>query len=276
MGEEGKVFFFAKKKQKTFGLGVRVRGAAYALYFYGVTTLFVVVGWPWRVMCPQRVLPLARAWAGTVLAGLRPICGITLHITGREHLPATGPALLASQHQSAFDTLVWMVQLARPAYIMKQELTRLPLFGSLLVPAGMIAVDRKGGAAALKRLLLDVTRARDEDRQIVIFPEGTRVPPGGRVKLQPGIAAIAGRLDLPVLPVATDSGICWQRSPLGRTPGIIHIAIGPPIPAYTPRADMLHAIESFWRACESTGFEPGDNSVDQAALTPGGGAPCTR
>jgi 1-acyl-sn-glycerol-3-phosphate acyltransferase len=254
MGEGRKVFFSEKKKQKTLGLGVRLRGATYALYFYGATTVFVLAGVAWRLMFPKRVLPLARAWARTVLAGLRPICGITLHITGREHLPVSGPALLASQHQSAFDTLVWMLHLPRPAYIMKQELTRLPLFGSLLVPAGMIAVDRKGGAAALKRLLRDVTRARDEDRQIVIFPEGTRVPPGGRVPLQPGIAAIAARLDLPVLPVATDSGKHWQRSLFSRVPGPIHIAIGPPIPANTPRADMLHAIESFWRACENNGF----------------------
>jgi|GEM_PF-170502 len=268
MGEGRKVFFFEKKTQNTLSLGVRLRAATYALYFYAVTALFVLAGLVWRLICPHRMLRLAQLWAGTVLAGLRPVCGITLHISGRQYLPASGPALLASQHQSAFDTLVWMVQLPRPAYIMKQELTRLPLFGSLLVPAGMIAVDRTGGAAALRRLLQDVSRARDEDRQIVIFPEGTRVAPGGRVPLQPGISGIASRLGLPVLPVATDSGKRWQRSLLGRLPGPIHIAIGPPIPAHTPRADMLQGIESFWRTCENNGFAAVDKSVEHLCPDP--------
>jgi 1-acyl-sn-glycerol-3-phosphate acyltransferase len=245
-----------------------LRSALYALYFYAVTLLFGIAGIALRRFAPHHALPFAKAWTATLLAGLRPICGIRLLVTGRENLPAQGPALLASQHQSEFDTLVWMGLLRRPCYVMKQELTRTPLVGPMLVPAGMIPVDRAGGAAALRRLLQDAEAARGAGRQIVIFPEGTRVPPGSRVALQPGIAAVATRLGLPVTPVATDSGLSWTRSRLGMRPGTIHIAIGPPISPGAKRDTLLSEIETFWRQSELHGFEAVDNSVDRTAHRP--------
>jgi 1-acyl-sn-glycerol-3-phosphate acyltransferase len=202
---------------------------------------------------------------GALLAGLRPLAGVRVEVTGLAHLPAGGPALLACQHQSEFDTLVWMHLLRRPAYVMKQELLSTPLVGPMLVPAGMIPVDRAAGAAALRRLLLDVEAARADGRQIVVFPEGTRVDPGARVDLQPGIAAVAARLGLPVLPVATDSGVCWGRRRDRLRPGVIHIAVGPPIAPGLPRAALLAAIEAHWRQAEALGFAVVDKSVGETA-----------
>lgn len=244
----------------------KIRAALYAGYFFGVTLAFGIAGIGVRVFAPRLALGFAQAWVRALLAGLRPICGTTIEVRGLENLPVSGPALLASQHQSEFDTLVWMHLLRRPSYVMKQELMRVPLVGPMLMPAGMIPVNRAAGAAALRRLLQDVTAARDDGRQIVIFPEGTRVAPGERVELQPGIAAIAARLRLPVIPVATDSGLRWTRAALGRFPGPIHIAIGPPIPADTSREKLLSSIEAFWRRTEAGGYRAVDNSVEQVAM----------
>ena len=88
-----------------------------------------------------------------MLGGLRLLCGIDWEVTGREHLPATGAALIAPMHQSAFDTLVWLLLVPDCAYVLKRELTRIPLFGPLLLRAGMIPVDRSGGAAAMRDLI---------------------------------------------------------------------------------------------------------------------------
>ena len=121
-------------------------------------------------------------------------------------------------------------------------------------------------AAALRKLLTETHAAAAAGRQIVIFPEGTRLPPGQRVKLQPGVAAVAAHAGLPVLPVATDSGRCWQRRSLDRRSGVIHITVGPPIPVATPRAEMLEGIEAFWRRMEDTGFAAVDKSVDDASV----------
>jgi 1-acyl-sn-glycerol-3-phosphate acyltransferase len=241
------------------------RAAAFALWFYTVTLVFTLAGVPVRIAARGKALDLAKTWVRTVMAGMAPVAGIRVVITGQENLPTGGPALLASQHQSEFDTLVWMTLLPRPSYVMKRELTRIPLFGPLLVPAGMIPVDRAAGAAALRQLLADTGHALRAGRQIVIFPEGTRVPPGQVVKLQPGIAAIAARRNMAVIPVATDSGHCWRRGVLGRRPGIIHVAIGPAIPAGTPRSDLMAQIEAFWRRMESTGFATVDNPVGEVS-----------
>ncbi len=250
----------------------RSRAAAFVLWFYGVTFAFCVLGIPVRIFARRRALWVAQSWVRTVLAGMPAVLGARVVITGLHHLPVSGPALIASQHQSEFDTLVWLKLLVLPSYVMKQELLRIPLFGALLIPAGMIPVDRQGGAAAMRRLLQETAAAAIAGRQIVIFPEGTRLPPGQRVDLQPGIAAIAARTGLPVIPVATDSGRLWTRQLMTRRGGDLHVAIGPPIPASTPRRAMLHGIEAFWRESERNGFQPVDNLVDNAAPPPLTGA----
>ena len=104
-----------------------LRSAVFNLWFYGITVVLAAAGGVVQLGPPAWSLVLARVWARAVLAGLRPLCGITVEITGREHLPARGPALVASQHQSAFDTIVWLLLVPNPAYVLKQELTRIPL-----------------------------------------------------------------------------------------------------------------------------------------------------
>ena len=239
-----------------------LRSAAFAAWFYAVTFLFCLAGIPIRLFARHLALPLAKYWARTVLAGLPPICNINVRVAGHERIPKNGPALLAGQHQSEFDTLVWMAVLERPCYVMKQELTRIPLFGPLLVPAGMIPVDRSGGATAMRGLLSATAQAAARGRQIVIFPEGTRVPYGRTVTLQPGVAAIAARAGQSTLPVATDSGRCWPRALLGKRAGTIHIAIGPPIEQPCRREALLSAVENYWTSMAECRFEPVDKSVD--------------
>ncbi len=245
-----------------------LRAAAFAVWFYGVTLAFCLLGVPVRIFARHRALWVARSWVRTVLAGMPAVLGLRVVVTGLHHLPASGPALIASQHQSEFDTLIWLKLTVLPSYVMKQELLRIPLFGALLVPAGMIPVDRQGGAASMRLLLTETAAAAASGRQIVIFPEGTRLPPGQRVDLQPGIAAIAARTGLPVIPVATDSGRFWTRRLLTRQGGDLHVVIGPPIPASTPRRAMLQQIEAFWREAERNGHVAVDNPVDGAAVAP--------
>ena len=242
-----------------------LRALAFNLYFFGLTTILAFAGLFVRAFLPGHALPFAVFWTRLVVVGARRICGIHVVLTGTEHLPSGGPALLACQHQSAFDTLVWMTLLPYPTYVIKHELTRIPLFGPLLTAAGMIPVDRDAGAAALRGLVHATQAARRAGRQILIFPEGTRLAPGKTAPLQPGIAAIAARLDLPVIPVATDSGRRWGKNAFWKYPGPIHIAIGPPIPADTRRGPMLAAIEAFWREAESAGFGTVDKSVGISA-----------
>jgi|UniRef100_A0A8J4M6H8 1-acyl-sn-glycerol-3-phosphate acyltransferase len=223
-----------------------LRSLLFNLYLVALTSVLGIGGFAIRWFAPHRALAYAQFWAGLLLAGLRRICGIYPVVSGAEHLPPQGAALLASQHQSAYDTLVWLTLLPRPTYVMKRELVKIPLFGPLTPLAGMILVDRGAGAGALRNLLRDTARAVAEGRQIVIFPEGTRTLPGERRALQPGVAAMAAQARLPVIPVATDSGLRWGRRAFRRVPGPIHLVICPPLQAGLKREILLAEIQKAW------------------------------
>jgi 1-acyl-sn-glycerol-3-phosphate acyltransferase len=235
-----------------------LRSTLFNVFFFGGTLLLTLAGTVARFVAPHRTLDVAVAWARLLLWGARVICGIRWEVTGA--LP-TGAALIASHHESAFDTLVWFALVPRAAYVMKQEMLRIPLFGALTRPAGMIAVDREGGAKAMRGLVRDAARAVAEQRQIVIFPEGTRAAPGTLLPLQPGIAALASATGLPVIPVATDSGRYWGRRAFRKRPGVIRIVLLPPIPAGTRRPELLRRLEAALRTDVAKVGRPVDKSV---------------
>ncbi|MFO1028753.1 MAG: lysophospholipid acyltransferase family protein [Acetobacteraceae bacterium] len=217
------------------------RSILFNIVFFSATFVLTLIATAMRFLTPERALDVPMLWARFNVRLLRWICGIRVEVTGLENIPP-GPALIASRHQSAFDTFVWLTLVPKCCYVLKQELLKIPLFGILIARSGMIAVDRGAGSAALRSLLREGERAVREQRQIIIFPEGTRGPPGAMLDLQPGVAALAARLALPVIPVATDSGRCWGRRAFRKRPGVIRIVIGKPIAADTPRPALMLAL----------------------------------
>lgn len=222
-----------------------LRSALFNLFFYGFTTVMVLV-LPLVTRRGEAALEAhVRRWVRLVFGALRSICGISWRVVGVEHLPA-GPAIIASRHQSAFDTMVWFLLFAppapTPAYVLKRELTRIPLVGGLCRGIGLIAVDREAGGAAIRTLLRGADAAVRAGRSIVIFPEGTRAPPGRMLPLQPGVAALAQRAGLPVVPVVTDSGRFWGRRAFVKNPGTITIEIRPALASGLARDDLMREL----------------------------------
>ena len=242
-----------------------LRSALFNIFFFLSTFLLLFPGTLVRLIAPQRALGFAAGWARLQLGALRLICGIRFTVTGLEYLPASGPALIASSHQSAFDTLVWMLLLPRCCYVLKRELLSIPLFGGLVRASRMIAVDRAAGASALRSLLQQGEQAAASGRQIVIFPEGTRAEPGAHLPLQPGVAALAARLRLPVIPVATDSGLFWGRRAFRKRPGTIQVALKRPIPPGTGRRELMDRLESALREPAGQSPLPVEKSVGAGA-----------
>ena len=237
-----------------------LRSVIFNAWFFGVTVVLCLGGAVVSLVAPQTTLGLGMLWARLLRGGLRAICGIRLHIVGAEHLPAHGPALIASAHQSAFDTFIWLTLLPRCCYVLKHELLRIPVFGWLLSRTGMIAVDRSAGGAALRHLMREADRAVAEQRQIVIFPEGTRAPVGSPLPIQPGVVALAARTRLPVIPVATDSGKCWSRRAFFKYPGTITVVIHPPLRPGLPREALIAALSERMHSLRPLA-EPVDISV---------------
>jgi len=191
------------------------------------------------------VIRVAKLWCGISLAALRWLCGITVRMEGLEHLPAGG-VIIAAQHQSELDILIWITRLPRPAFVFKQELRRIPAFGALLEPGGMIPVDRGGGAAALRSMLAGCAKALEKGHQVVIFPEGTRTAPGVRGHLRHGVAVLARATGAPVLPAATDSGLVWGKDALNKVQGEARVRIYPALEGLGQEALMAALAEVYY------------------------------
>lgn len=221
-----------------------IRSALFNLLFFSITALTVLFGLPLLALPPAAMHRYLRGWARLMLWLLHRVCGIRLRVEGAENLPVNGPALIAAQHQSAFDTIVWHALLPRPAYVMKAELMRIPGWGAMARHVHSIPVDREGGGAALKRLVRATRDAAAAGYQVVIFPEGTRSAPGEVAPWQPGFAAMAAATALPVVPVATDSGRFWGKRSFTKRPGVLTVAVLPPIPPGLPRAELTVRAEA--------------------------------
>lgn len=190
---------------------------------------------------------VARLWTQGVGAGLRLVIGLDVEIRGREHLP-DGPCVIVSRHQSAWDTFVFYSLLSDPNYILKKELTDIPLWGWCALKCGAISVDRSGGAQALKKMVRDTEDRLARGSQVVIFPEGTRTPPGEHQEYHPGVAAIYARIDVPggapVVPVALNSGLFWGRRSFQKKPGVITLEFLPPMPPGLKRREFMEELRA--------------------------------
>ncbi len=189
------------------------------------------------------ILAAARFWIGGIFFLLAATTGLRFLERGLRHRPK-GPALVAVKHQSTWETFYLALRLADPVFVLKRELLFVPLFGWYLARAGMIAIDRAGGARALKAMRRAAERRLAEGRPIVIFPEGTRVAPGESRPYQPGIAALYSQLAVPVVPVAVNSGLYWPRRSFLKRKGRIVVEYLEPIAPGLDRKAFLKELQT--------------------------------
>lgn len=219
-----------------------VRSLIFILVFY-LWSALLTIGCLWLMVCPRRwTLAVFRFWARGIFVQLR-ICGIKVELRGREHMP-TGRAIVAPKHQCMFDVFAQFAWLDDSCFVMRKELMRIPLFGLYAWKAGMVVVDREGGAQALRDMLAQAREALKDVRPLVIFPESTRVEPGVAGHYHPGVAGLSRDLDLTTHPVATNSGVHWPAHGFIRRPGLIVFEYLPPIAPGLKRAEYMRRLES--------------------------------
>lgn len=238
----------------------KLRSHLFTAYLIGSAGLVGVFCLP-ALVSRNATLAVGRAWNRSVLTMLRVICGLDYEIRGNERLP-TGPGLVAAKHSSEWETIALAGLLPRPCFVLKKELARVPLLGWYARRAGFIFVDRADGARALRSMTEQARRAKAEGAQVVIFPEGTRSPVGRGGRYHPGVAALSRALDLPVVPVAHDAGVHWRGFTSLRRPGRIRMDVLAPIPAGTPRKELMARLES--------AIEPATRALEAAPATKDG------
>lgn len=218
------------------------RSVLFHLVFYVTTTLFVVVGSP-LLLGPRRwAMAGLAAHARTELFLLRLIAGIRFELRGGENR-IDGACLVASKHQSAWETFALVPLLKDPAYLMKKELFRIPFHGWFSYKFGMIPVARDQGAKALRDMLREAATRIAQKREIIIFPEGTRRPVGAPPDYKTGVFLLYQALKVPCVPVALNSGIFWPRHHLRLRPGTIVVEFLPAIPPGLPKAQFLERLQ---------------------------------
>ena len=211
----------------------RLRGVVFGTFIYGCGILIGGLGAPLLLLGEKGARALAKTWVRTAMFALKNIAGISYRIEGAEHLPTTG-ALVAANHQSMWETIVLYALLPRPAIVYKKELSYLPFYGWVVSCGGNIPVDRKGGAKAL-RTMREAAAARVEAGcQVIVFPEGTRIPPGETAPYLPGVAAIYTGANAPCTPVSHDSGKFWRYPSIRKKPGMVTLRF---LPALAPGLD---------------------------------------
>ena len=215
-----------------------LRSLAFNVAFFGWTLVMVVVALPALGLPRHFMAALVRFWVRGILSLMRGLVGQSVEVRGRDRLPA-GACIVASKHQSAFETLIVNVVLKEPAIVVKRELYAIPGFGWELRAAGMIAVDRGGGAGALKGMVRDARAAVAQGRPVVMFPEGTRTAPGSSAPFHPGIAALYSALGVPVVPAAVNSGLFWARRGFIKRRGTMVMEFLPPIAPGLERREFL-------------------------------------
>ena len=214
-----------------------LRSLIFLIVFYVNTAVFLLFGSPLLFGPRSWAMAGLRAHARASLWWLRLIVGTKMEVRGLENLPE-GAALIAAKHQSAWDTFALIPLFRDPAMVMKAELGHIPFYGWFSPKFEHILVRRDKAAAALRQMVRDARDRAGQGRDIVIFPEGTRRPPGAPPDYKSGVMALYEGLERPCVPVALNSGMFWPRRSILRRPGTIVVEILEPIPPGMPRKEF--------------------------------------
>jgi len=227
-----------------------LRSLAFMLVFYAGSVPIVLLAALALPVSMPLTRWLSRLWALHHLACAWLLLGIRVRIEGDLN---QGPVLYAFKHESFFETIELLRLFDQAAVVAKQELASIPVWSLIAGRYGLIFIDRAGGAAALRRMLAAVRGYVAANRPIVIFPEGTSVPPGERPPLQSGFAGLYKLAGLPVVPVAVASGRCFPRHGLIKRPGTIVYRVGDTIPPGLDRATVEARVHAAINALNPVG-----------------------
>lgn len=222
-------------------IGIRARSTLFYLLSGLAFAPFLLFA-PVLLLHERYVLRLGTAYLRIQLGLLRHVCGIRYRVEGAENLPE-GPCLIASWHESSWETLYYHLILDQPVMFAKREVFSYPIIGAIARKAGHIPVDRQGTADAMREGFRAGVETIARGRKLLIFPGGTRQR-GAPKRIQSGVGVLYGLAKVPAVPVQVHSGQCWPAGSLLKYPGTIIVRILPPIPPGYDRRRFLEMLEA--------------------------------
>jgi 1-acyl-sn-glycerol-3-phosphate acyltransferase len=195
-------------------------------------------------------------WLRLSIWGARVICGVRARLHGMENLPDSAVILLP-KHQSTWETFAFPGLMPHPlCYVFKRELLYIPFFGWAMARLDMVHIDRSKRAEAWSRVAEQGRRFMAQGNWVIMFPEGTRGPRGGRGTYKAGGTRLAVTTGTPVVPIAVTSARCWPRKSFVLTPGVIDVSVGKPIPSVGREPDELMREVETWIEAEMRRLDP--------------------
>lgn len=244
-----------------------LRSAIFYLQFFLLTAVLTII----IVLCtpfPKAQLAVTKSfamfWTAWMKGALRWIVGIRTRVEGLENVPEGG-ALIASKHQSDWDVIALYPLLDHPAFIAKKELFDIPAFGTALRTLKTIEIDRSRGGAGIPGMIEQARETLKAGRKIFIFPEGTRKAPFEPANYRSGTTRMYGALDVPIVPVALNSGLTWGRNSLILWPGTATARFLEPVP---PGLDEDEAQKLYTSRIEAETLKMSLEAVDRGVTRP--------
>jgi 1-acyl-sn-glycerol-3-phosphate acyltransferase len=224
-------------------VSIFLRSLVYNVLFYALLIFWLIVAIPTFVLPPRAFMAIAKAWGRSSISLMRVVCGTKVEYRGLEKIQP-GPLIVASKHQSFWETFALMQFFEMPLFIYKRELGWIPFFGWYLIKSKMVGIDRAAGG----RTLLAMTRLAGVEvrrgRQLIIFPEGTRRPVDAPPDYKTGVAQIYVDCGVNCLPVALNSGLFWPRRTFLRYPGTLVVEFLDPLPPGLSRREFIARIST--------------------------------
>ena len=207
-----------------------IRAFFFYIIFYIWTIIFFIIFSPVKFFSRKFVLRLSKLWTGSVIKLSKTILKIDYELIGLQNIPKNNIFLLASNHQSAWETFFFSFFFNKSAFILKKELRRVPLISLYFKKLGFIFIDRDKGFKSIKQIINSINVAKQMDVNVfIIFPEGTRIPINKNGEINTGVFAIHKMLKIPVVVVKHDAGKYWRNKKFVKKPGTIHLKFFPPI-----------------------------------------------
>ena len=241
-------------------MSILIHSIAFNVLFYLNTLIYLIVALPTFLLPYRAIIAVARSWSRTNLVLLRVVAGIDIEVRGREKIPQ-GAIIVASKHQSAWETFALLPLFGNPVFIVKRELQWIPIFGWLMIKGRMVPVDRGAGSQALIDMTEHARVELADNRQLIIFPEGTRRPAGAEPRYKYGVAHLYAAAGVPCVPVALNSGLFWPRRSIRRVPGTVVVEILDPIQPGLDKDEFFARLKDEIETATARLIEQGRNQI---------------
>ena len=228
-----------------YRLGLYIRSALFWVCFIGSTLFFAIPALLGTLVSFELAYWFCKLWIYTNVWGLRILCGVKWEVRGEENIPEQ-PCLLVSKHQSTWETLFLAYLLRHVLYVAKRSLSYIPVFGWIIRLLGFVLIDRSAGGSAIQQITVQSQEKIAAGRWVVVFPEGTRMPVGAAPNYRIGAMKVSSDTQIPMLPVAVNSGEFWPRMGFIKWPGTVTVVFGPVIYPEDKTPDALREEVQSW------------------------------